>query len=106
MRHVDLALRVDEIFFPIEFQLLDLELGGLQVQSDVQEVDRGLENRKRLATRGQAPDEFSIARVQCSVDRDLTRKISGLGSKETGEIAEVVNRSGDVAVKIRTQPIG
>src|SRR5207244_11427314 len=50
--------------------------------------------------------KFAVAGVHRSINRDFACKIAGVCAKQSREIAQLINRRGNVAAKIRTKPAG
>ena len=106
MRHIDLTLRTEGVVLALQIQLFNLQLGRFQIQFCVQCVDRGCEKCERCALQYEMSADFAVARIHRSVDCDRSREISGIGAKKTGEIAEITDRCGNVAAKVRAEPVG
>ena len=50
--------------------------------------------------------KFAVTSIHRSINRDLAREIAGVRAKQSREIAQLIDRRGNVAAKIRTKPAG
>ena len=106
VRHVDLALRSEDIVLAPQIELFDLQFGRSQIQLRAQLVDCGFKKGQRCAVECKMSADFAIACVHRSLNRDFSRKIAGVCTKECDEIAELVDRCRDIPTKIGTEPVG
>ena len=50
--------------------------------------------------------KFAVTSIHRSINGDLAREIAGVRAKQSREIAQLIDRRGNVAAKIRTKPAG
>src|SRR5882757_2772169 len=49
--------------------------------------------------------DLALSRVHGSLNRNRTGKVAGIGAKEAGEVAEIADGSGNIALEIGIQPV-
>ena len=106
MRDVDLALGAKKIFFANNFELLQFEGVGLEINFGAEAVDLAFKKRKRAPGSGEITAKFSLTGVERSFNGNRSRKIAWLGAEEFRELPQVADVPQNLAAKIGIEPIG
>ena len=99
------SLRAKEIVFLPKLELRDLQPGIFQPELRVHRFDGRPKKDERVSGDCELTSEFLFAGVHAAVHLDFAGEIGGAQTEESGEIAEVFDRRGNVPAENRLDPI-
>src|SRR4030095_13285047 len=106
VRQIDFTLSAEGIVLARHRQLFDLQFRGFQIKFRAQVIDCSLEECERSAFDPEMSPNLSSTGCHGSIHRNFARKVTGVRAKQRSEIAQLIDRCGNVAAKVRTEPAG